>query len=199
MCGVGDWRGRELLSRAARSISSRLGCDAVAAADLREFGYPGFAGLGLPAAVSPERNEPYIYHFPDGNASLARLLVRALIPAAAPGSTMDDVVLAPFDYEALDRDGENIRIRLGSTCVNVRDAGDGVLVGYVRDGTAYRIAAKHVVLACFHMMIIPAPHADAAAGCSAQRWRRTSKPRSSTRTCWCATGRPGCGSASPTS
>jgi spermidine dehydrogenase len=68
---------------------------------------------------------------------------------------MDDIVLAPFDYEALDRAGENIRVRLGSTCVNVRDAGDAVLVGYVRDGAAYRVAAKHVVLACFHMII---PH-----------------------------------------
>jgi spermidine dehydrogenase len=152
-CGVGEEVANCFQGRTLDFFG--LGCDAVAAADLRDFGYPGFAGLGLPAAINPERNEPYIYHFPDGNASLARLLVRALIPAAAPGSTMDDIVLAPFDYEALDRDGENIRIRLGSTCVNVRDAGDDVLVGYVRDGTAHRIAAKHVVLACFHMII---PH-----------------------------------------
>ena len=80
-----------------------LGCDAVPAFDLRSFGYPGFAGLGLPAEHNPEWDEPYIYHFPDGNASIARLLVRALIPTVAGGGTMDDVVLARFDYGKLDR------------------------------------------------------------------------------------------------
>jgi spermidine dehydrogenase len=132
-----------------------LGCDAVAAADVRDFGYPRFAGLGLPAVDNPERSEPYIYHFPDGNASLARLLVRSLLPAVAPGHTMDDIVLAPFDYEALDRAGQTTRIRLNATCVNVRDAGDDVFVGYMRDGAPHRVAAKHVVLACFHTII---PH-----------------------------------------
>ena len=87
-----------------------LGCDAVPAADARELGYPGFDGLGLPARAAPR--EPYIYHFPDGNASLARLLVRSLVPDAAPGHSMDDVVLAEFDYGKLDRDGEAVRIRL---------------------------------------------------------------------------------------
>ncbi len=65
--------------------------------------------------MSAERSEPYIYHFPDGNASLARLLVRAQVPGIAPGATMDDIVLAPFDYDVLDRPGQNLRIRLDST------------------------------------------------------------------------------------
>ena len=88
-----------------------LGCDAVPAADARDLGYPGFQGLGLPAADAPAR-EPYIYHFPDGNASLARLLVRALVPEVAQGRGMDDVVLAAFDYGKLDRDAQDVRIRL---------------------------------------------------------------------------------------
>src|SRR5262245_42668678 len=75
-----------------------LGCDAVPAADVRDLRYPGFAGLKLPGEPNSAWSEPYIYHFPDGNASLARLLVRALIPGVAPGSSMDDVVLAPLDY-----------------------------------------------------------------------------------------------------
>src|SRR5262249_9376276 len=128
-----------------------LGCDSVAAADARELGYPGFAGLRLPTAV--EQREPYIYHFPDGNASLARLLVRALIPAAAPGSTMHDVVLAPFDYGALDAQAHDVRIRLNSTCVHVRNAGDRMQLAYVRDGTLHWVEANHAVLACFHMVI----------------------------------------------
>jgi spermidine dehydrogenase len=130
-----------------------LGCDAIPAADLRDFGYPGLAGLGLPAETHQEWNEPYIYHFPDGNASLARLLVRSLLPGIAPGNTMDDIVLAPFNYADLDRRDQNIGIRLDATCIDVRDAGHKVLVTYVRAGTPHRIAAQHVVLACFHMMI----------------------------------------------
>jgi spermidine dehydrogenase len=132
-----------------------LGCDAVPAADLAEFGYPGFAGLGLTAEHTAERREPYIYHFPDGNAAIARLLVRALIPDAAPGHTMDDVVLAPFDYASLDRPGQSVRVRLDSTCVDVQQENGKVRIGYVHAGTAHRIEAKHAVLGCFHMMI---PH-----------------------------------------
>ena len=75
----------------------------------------GFQGLGLP----PLRNDgdPYIFHFPDGNASIARLLVRALIPSVAPGSTMEDVVTARFDYAKLDDEASRVRIRLNSTGV----------------------------------------------------------------------------------
>ena len=130
-----------------------LGCDAVPAFDLRSFGYPGFAGLGLPTELHAEWSEPYIYHFPDGNASLARLLVRSLIPAVAPGQTMDDVVLADFDYEQLDRAEHKVRIRLLSTVLDVRQTAEGVAVGYVRDGAAHRVVANHTILACFHMMI----------------------------------------------
>ena len=146
-----------------------LGCDAVPAADTRELGYPGFAGLGLPGDRGPEWSEPYIYHFPDGNASLARLLVRALIPAAAPGTTMDDVVLAPFGYGALDVDGAPVRIRLDSTCVDVRNVAGGVELAYMRAGRLHRVAARHGVLACFHMMIphimpeLPQPQREALA------------------------------------
>jgi spermidine dehydrogenase len=130
-----------------------LGCDAMAALDLRSFGYPGFAGLGLPADDHPEWSEPYIYHFPDGNASLARLLVRALVPDVAGGNTMDDIVLAGFDYDRLDRADNNVRIRLQSTVIDVRQRGETVSLGYVRGGKPHRVTAKHAVLACFHMMI----------------------------------------------
>ena len=132
-----------------------LGCDAVAAADAREAGYPGFDGLGLPDTANPELNEPYIHHFPDGNASIARLLVRSLIPAAAPGRTMDDVVLARFDYGKLDVRNAPVRIRLDSTCVNVRNVDNGVELAYMRAGKLHRVAARHAVLACFNMIV---PH-----------------------------------------
>jgi len=109
--------------------------------------------LGLPAEDNPEWDEPYIYHFPDGNASIARLLVRALIPTVAGGGTMDDVVLARFDYGKLDREDSGVRIRLKSTVVDVRQVGDTVSIGFIRGGIPHRVAAKHAILACFHMMI----------------------------------------------
>jgi spermidine dehydrogenase len=136
-----------------------LGCDAVPAFDVRDQGYPGFRALNLPAsggsASGSSSGEPYIYHFPDGNASLARLMVRGLVPGVAPGSTMDDIVLAPFDYGRLDSRDANVRIRLDSTCIDVRNADGAVQVGYVRGGKLHRVTARHAVLACFHMMI---PH-----------------------------------------
>ena len=68
--------------------------------DYGSFTYPGFEGLDLGPR---SREEPYIFHFPDGNASVARLLVRSLIPAAIPGHTMDDIVTARADYCATRR------------------------------------------------------------------------------------------------
>jgi spermidine dehydrogenase len=62
-----------------------------------------------------------------------------------------------------------VRIRLDATCIDVRNAGDAVLVGYVRAGVTRRVAARHAVLACFHMMIphimpeLPASQRDALA------------------------------------
>ncbi|HZO46352.1 MAG TPA: FAD/NAD(P)-binding protein [Xanthobacteraceae bacterium] len=136
-----------------------LGCDAVPAFDVRDHGYPGFRGLNLPdksaSAIGAGSGEPYIYHFPDGNASLARLMVRGLVPGVAPGNTMDDIVLAPFDYARLDSPDAPVRIRLDSTCIDVRNADGAVHVGYVRGGKLHRVTARHAVLACFHMMI---PH-----------------------------------------
>jgi spermidine dehydrogenase len=126
-----------------------VGCDAVPAGDVRDFGYPGFQGLGLPEDRNPAWEEPYIYHFPDGNAALARLLVRDLIPGV---NTMEDIVEAPFDYGQLDRDG-NVHIRLDATCVNVHEAPQEVHLTYMRGGRARKVAARQVVLACFHAMI----------------------------------------------
>ena len=114
-----------------------LSIDAVAAYDAYYVGYPGFGAMNLEPLTEEalaEIEEPYIYHFPDGNASLARLLVRSLIPAVAPGHTMDDIVLVPFDYAKLDQPKTQVRIRLNSTAVSVRNVGNGVNVGYSRGG-----------------------------------------------------------------
>ena len=138
-----------------------MGPDILPALDAMSSRYPGFAGLGLGDLKDPEIAafaEPYIYHFPDGNASVARLLVRSLIPAVASGHTMEDVVLADFDYAKLDVDGAPIRLRLNSTAVAIANAaskGGPVDIGYMRAGALRRIQAKQCVLAGYNMMI---PH-----------------------------------------
>ena len=96
---------------------------------------------------------PYIFHFPDGNASVARLLVRSLIPGSVPGTTMEDVVTARADYDALDRDENLVRVRLMSTAVRVENRSGGVDVTYVRRGDVDRVRAEHCVLACYNNII----------------------------------------------
>jgi spermidine dehydrogenase len=130
-----------------------LASDMIPAEDAREMGLPGFDGLGLPQEASAERDEPYIHHFPDGNASLARLLVRALIPGIAPGKSMDDIVLAPFRYDRLDLRENAVRIRLNSTCVNVKDRKGGAEIAYVRNGNVHRVRAGRAILAGFNSAI----------------------------------------------
>jgi spermidine dehydrogenase len=137
-----------------------VGIDAVSALacydnpdDYESFRYAGFEGLGF---AERAKEEPYIFHFPDGNASVARLLVRALIPAAVPGRTMDDVVTARADYSKLDVADAPLRVRLNSTVVHVKHAAssDGpVEVAYERGGTLQQVRAAKCVLACYNMMI----------------------------------------------
>jgi spermidine dehydrogenase len=123
--------------------------------DYHSFTYAGFDGLGLPAH---EKEEPYIFHFPDGNASIARLLVRSLIPAAMPGSTMEDVVTARADYSQLDRVENSVRIRLNSTAVSVKhgtaaNAAKEVHLTYTQAGKPYLVKGNYCVLACYNVMI----------------------------------------------
>ncbi|MCC7040137.1 MAG: NAD(P)-binding protein [Burkholderiales bacterium] len=129
--------------------------DAISAREAFDTGYPGFLGVGIErdADAMKEMDEPYIHHFPDGNASLARLMVRKLIPGVAPGSTMDDIVTAAFAYDRLDPPGGRTRLRLGSTVVAVRNRGGAVDVGYVRDGDFVRVRAAKVIAAGYHMMV----------------------------------------------
>ncbi len=100
-------------------------------------------------------SEPYIFHFPDGGASIARLLVRKLIPDALPGSTMEDSVKARLDYSMLDHPDSDIRIRLNSTVVNAGHTANGkaVDVTYVHSGNAHTVRAKHCVMACYNSAI----------------------------------------------
>ncbi len=119
--------------------------------------YPGFDGMGLKEGEGrgAEKPDPYIFHFPDGNASIARMLVRSLIPGSIPGSTMEDVVTARADYSKLDQAASAVRLRLNSTVVQARNAkaGAGVDVAYMRGGKLLSVRGKAAVLACYNGMI----------------------------------------------
>jgi spermidine dehydrogenase len=142
-----------------------IGSDALPAEIARETGFPGFQGMGLPGSAPSQGAFPVVtpsseqyFRFPDGSASIARLLVRSMIPATAPGSSAQDIVTARFDYTQLDRDGAPVRIRLNSTAVRVRHVGGNqgsreVEVTYVRSGRARRVRGRSCVLACYNAMI----------------------------------------------
>ncbi len=133
-----------------------VGIEAVTAlVALSYSGLPGGNACGLP---DEEASEAYIHHFPDGNASIARLLVRKMIPGVAAGSTMEDIVLAKFDYSKLDQDEALIRLRLNSTVTSVQHQGEPnsakkISVTYLQNGQAYQIEAKGCVLACNNAII----------------------------------------------
>ena len=92
--------------------------------------------------------------FPDGNASVARLLVQKMIPDVAPGMKgFEDVAIARFNYGALDQADQSTRIRLNSTAVGVREVDDYVQIDYVQQGKPLRITANHCVLACYNNLI----------------------------------------------
>jgi len=146
---------------------SSAGAELLTIAEAKECGALGFA----PVPVY-DLDNPYIHHFPDGNAGVARALVRHLIPSVAPGNNAEALVNMRFSYQQLDQRAHSARIRLNSTVVNVQhqqgtDHRDSVAVSYVHNDTLHGVSAKHVVMACYNMMIphivsdLPKAQADA--------------------------------------
>jgi len=148
-----------------------VGADATPALFGWEMGQPGFSGMNLeptPDGVLSELPGPQhgrqkpgggaAVHFPDGNATVARLLMRWLIPDAVPGKTMEDVGAARVNYALLDRNGQPARVRLNSTVLHARHDGDPgtakeVVVSYSRGGKLYDVRGKVCVMACWNMFI----------------------------------------------
>ena len=127
-----------------------VGIDGIPASWAAETGYPGFEGLGIEKseASAAELEEPYVHHFPEGNAGLARLLVKSLVPGVSDAAaTVEANELARFDYGKLDVAGQNIRIRLNATVVGAANGRDGVDIGYVSGGTLTRVAAGAAIMA----------------------------------------------------
>ena len=131
------------------------GTELMSIATARSCGAMGFE----PVAVFDEDN-PYIYHFPDGNAGVTRALVKWLIPGVAKGNNAEELVLAKFNYAKLDKSSNTTRIRLNSTVVNVEHGEEprnssNVTVNYISDNESYQVKGKGVVMACYNMII---PH-----------------------------------------
>lgn len=137
-----------------------VGIDAVAADSCRRMGYPGFRGMQVASHRHAQQSEeePYIFHFPDGNASIARLLVRSLVRGCAPGKTMEDIVTAKMNYTRLDDPACPVRIRLNSTAVRAKHIGDPgtaqeIEITYVLAGKARKVRGSACVMACYNCIV----------------------------------------------
>jgi spermidine dehydrogenase len=147
------------------------GAQVVSAADVWMLGQPGFDGLGL--GDTEDRHFPGVGRtpqmdniadngptraWPDGNASVLRLLVSKLIPdsfAPVDGGppNQENVVKAICDYTTLDRPGNTVRIRLNSMVFRVKPAKsnrDEAIVEYIVAGRGKRVRGKHVIMACWN-------------------------------------------------
>ena len=138
------------------------GAECLSVTEALLIGSPGLKSLGWIGSLtnslfSGSIDDIRTPMFPDGNASVARLLVRKLIPNVAPGDSMHDIAAAQFDYTQLDQSANKNRLRLNSTAVNCvhNTNGEQVNVTYVTDNKAYRVKAKHCILACYNALI---PH-----------------------------------------
>jgi spermidine dehydrogenase len=141
-----------------------LGADVLSAYRAYASGIPGFDGFAARPQVGLE-DMPWL-SFPGGNTGLARFFAKWLIPDAIPGGRrLEDVITRPVNFEALDRAGQSVRMRLASTVVHVRNdpAVGGVVVAYTHDGRAHMIRARAVVMASGSWMnrqvVIDAPAA----------------------------------------
>jgi spermidine dehydrogenase len=142
----------------ARVFRNAMHIDTAPALHVAENGGPGFSGMQLDLEPSFDEDS-YQFHFPDGNATIARLLVKRLIPAAILGEhAPESILLAKADYRKLDEAGSDVRLRLNSTVVRVVHEGPlskarTLRVAYVRGGATHVVRARHVVLACYNAVI----------------------------------------------
>ena len=127
---------------------------------------PGFEGLGIERpAHSPENEKSHDddYRLPGGNADVARLIIRSLIPDSLPAGDVIEVGDKPLDYSVLDRASNTTRIRQNSIVYNVRHTGTApsvlepdmrdVEISYLNDGRTLKVKAGSVVLACMNNVI----------------------------------------------
>jgi spermidine dehydrogenase len=122
------------------------GPDAVSAFAASQIGMPGVARVR-------SRTGPLPQSFPGGNSAYARHFVKYLVPDGISGTPgLEGVHNGRLDVAALDRKGQQTRIRLGATVVRVEHArsaahGDHVVVAYELGGEPHVTRARAVVMA----------------------------------------------------
>lgn len=122
-----------------------LGSDAVSAYAASQ--------LPMPGLFDPLPPDLRRVSFPGGNSGFVRHFVKRLLPDAIAGSDrFEDVVTGPIRFEALDRPGQPLRIRLDSTVISVAHDGpaessERVRVAYLRDGRVLGVRARAVIMA----------------------------------------------------
>ena len=91
--------------------------------------------------------------FPSGNTTIARLLVRTLIPTSMEGpQTIEGVTRNVVQFSALDVADSPARIRLDATAISVRHDGESgkapsLSIAYAKGGKLYRVKARSAVMA----------------------------------------------------
>jgi len=100
-----------------------------------------------------EKEGETVQMFPGGNTTIARLLAKALIPAAIAGeSTVESVTRNNVNFAALDRADSPARLRLNATALRISHAGDPrsaetVQIVYSQNGQLFRVRARSAVMA----------------------------------------------------
>lgn len=144
-----------------------LGCDVISAYTARQVSMPGFPEFQGRRSLK----NSHWHSFPGGNDAFSRCLVKAVIPDAIEGGTkLPDIQNRRIRFQALDREGNKVRVRLGASVVHVgqKDNPDKLIhVVYLQDGRLYRLKARGVVVACGSRMArkivsdLPSAFADA--------------------------------------
>jgi hypothetical protein len=168
-----------------RGYRNNMRVDTVPALVAAFRGAAGFDGLGLDLDRSFKESS-YAFHFPDGGASVARLLCKRIVPRAFDGEqNHETIVTARLRYERLDEESASVRIRLNSTVVRVQHEGSPdilnfaeggihepatlVRVAYMKDGKVHGVRARNCVLACYNSIVrflapeLPDPQKEALA------------------------------------
>jgi spermidine dehydrogenase len=108
------------------------------------------ARLGRQLVEAPDR--PMAVSFPGGNSPFPRALLRGLLPDSLPGKDFSSLMYAPVNFDALERDGQPVRVRLNATALRVEHVGGkggshALAITYERGGSLSSVAARAVVMA----------------------------------------------------
>jgi spermidine dehydrogenase len=108
------------------------------------------ARLGRQLVEAPDR--PMAVSVPGGNSPFPRALLRGLLPDSLPGKDFGSLMYAPANFDALDRDGQPVRVRLNATALRVehltgKSGSNALAITYERGGSLFKVGARAVVMA----------------------------------------------------